>query len=97
MDRQVNLELKEYITKHIFPEYAKNDSGHQLSHIEYVVRRSFQFASSLNDINPNIVYAVAAYHDIGHHVDPKHHEIVSSKIFRNDTTFKPSLRTLSAV
>lgn len=88
MDRQVNLELKEYVVKHIFPEYTKNDSGHQLSHIEYVIRRSFQFASSLNNINPNIVYTVAAYHDIGHHVDPKHHEIVSSKIFRNDTTIQ---------
>jgi uncharacterized protein len=30
------------------------------------------------------VYVVAAYHDIGHHIDPKRHEIVSAEIMQKD-------------
>ena len=40
---RVNPELKKYIETEIFPEYAKNDWGHQIHHINYVIRRSFGF------------------------------------------------------
>lgn len=96
---QVNPELKSYIENNIFPEYAQNDWGHQLDHINYVIRRSFTFAKSAitNSIttqskplslNPNILYTVAAYHDLGHHIDAAHHEKVSAEMLRNN----PELR-----
>jgi uncharacterized protein len=80
---QVNPKLKEYIEKHIFPEYQKNEPAHNLTHIQYVIERSFKFAqmaSATTDINYDIVYTVAAFHDIGHHIDPKNHEIMSMLI-----------------
>lgn len=85
---KINEELKEYIEKNIFPEYMQNDLGHNLDHIKYVIERSLKFASTLNDINYNMVYTIASYHDIGHHIDAKNHEKVSSEILLNDTNLK---------
>ena len=33
----INKELKEYIKNNIFPEYNKNDEGHNLDHIKYII------------------------------------------------------------
>ena len=85
---EMNEKLKEYIDKNIFPEYEKNDQGHNLEHINYVINRSIRFADTIPDINYNIVYTVAAYHDIGHHINPKTHEIVSAEIMYNDNRLK---------
>lgn len=35
-----------------------------------------------------MVYTIASYHDIGHHVNPKIHEIVSAEIMYNDNMLK---------
>jgi len=85
---QINKDLKKYIEENILPEYQKNDLGHNIQHIEYVINRSFQFAKTVPDINYDIVYTVAAYHDIGHHIDPKKHEIISGEIAFNDENLK---------
>jgi uncharacterized protein len=85
---KINNELKEYIENNIFPVYSKNDQGHNLDHIKYVINRSIRFADTVPDINYNIVYTVAAYHDIGHHIDPKKHEIISAQIMNNDAKLK---------
>jgi len=88
---RVNPSLRAYIETKIFPEYAKNDWGHHLAHIQYVIRRSFQFAATLpasQKINPDIIYTVAAYHDIGHHIDAEHHEQVSAQMFREDSKMR---------
>lgn len=85
---EINNELKEYIENNIFPVYSKNDQGHNLDHIKYVINRSIRFADTVPDINYNIVYTVAAYHDIGHHIDPKKHEIISAQMMYNDAKLK---------
>lgn len=85
---QITPALRAYITETIFPEYTKNDYGHQLDHITYVIRRSLDFAAPIPDLNLDIVYTVAAYHDIGHHIDAAHHEKVSSQIFQQDDVVK---------
>ena len=84
----INKELKEYIENNIFPEYEKNDKGHNLQHIDYVINRSIKFADTIPDIDYNIVYTVAAYHDIGHHIDPKKHELISAEIMYADDKLK---------
>ena len=45
---KVNNELRKYIEENIFPEYSKNESGHSLSHIKYVIERSFQLVKENN-------------------------------------------------
>ena len=85
---ETNKKLKEYIENNIFPEYKKNDLGHNLEHIKYVIDRSFKFASRVDNVNYDMVYTIAAYHDIGHHIDAKNHEKVSADILRKDKELK---------
>ena len=85
---KINNKLKQYIEENVFPEYKKNDQGHDLEHIKYVINRSIKFADTIPDINYDIVYTVASYHDIGHHINPKLHEIISAEIMHNDDNLK---------
>lgn len=84
----INKEIQKYIEEEIFPRYNQNDSGHNLDHIKYVIERSFKFAKTIPDINMNMVYIVASFHDIGHHIDAKNHEQVSSEILNKDEFIK---------
>lgn len=85
---KINQELQEYIENNIFPEYKKNDLGHNLDHIKYVIERSLKFANKLENINYDMVYTIAAYHDIGHYIDAKNHEKVSADILFTDKKLK---------
>ena len=78
---RINHELRRYIQTSIFPLYAKNDEGHRINHIEYVIRRSIQFMRQFNSLDENMVFTAAAYHDIAHHVNKDLHEELSAKIF----------------
>ena len=87
--KKINEELKKYIEENIFPEYSKNEPAHALGHIQYVIDRSFELVNENHlDVNPNIVYTVAAYHDIGHHIDSKTHEIISADMMFKDESLK---------
>ena len=82
---QINKELQEYIENNVFPEYNKNEKGHGINHIKSVINRSFELVQENNlNINENMVYVIAAYHDIGHHIDSKKHEIISADIMSKD-------------
>ncbi len=85
---EINSKLKKYIEENVFPEYQKNEQGHGLEHIEYVINRSIKFANTFPSINYNIVYTVAAFHDIGHHIDRIKHEIISAEIMYKDKKLK---------
>ena len=84
----INQKLKEYIENSIFPSYNKNDLGHNLDHIRYVIDRSLKFASNLSDINYNMVYVIAAYHDMGHYINAKNHEKVSADMLLEDMNLR---------
>lgn len=81
---QVNSTIKTYITNFIFPFYTKNDAGHRLDHINYVLNRCFKFAPQFPHIEPNLLYTCAAFHDVAHHIDKDHHEELSAQLFLAD-------------
>ena len=85
---QLNKKLQDYIENNIFPSYKKNDLGHNLEHIRYVIDRSLKFANEVNDINYDMVYVIAAYHDIGHYIDAKNHEKISAEIVLRDDNLR---------
>lgn len=85
---KINDDLKEYIEENIFIEYSKNEPAHNIDHIKYVINRSFKFADTIPDINYDMVYTIASYHDIGHHIDSKRHEIISGEIMSKDKNLK---------
>lgn len=85
--KNIDKELIKYIEEQIFPLYSKNEEGHGIKHIKTVIERSLKFAKEY-DVNLDIVYTVAAYHDIGHYIDRKKHEIISAEIFMKDKKIK---------
>lgn len=86
---KVNQKLQQYIEENIFPSYQKNDLGHNLEHIKYVINRSFQLVEENElDVNLDMVYTIAAYHDIGHYIDSKKHEIISAEMMFQDEKLK---------
>lgn len=85
----INKELQKHIEEDVFPEYSKNESGHSIEHIKYVIDRSFELIEENNlDVNKDMVYVIASYHDIGHHIDAERHEIVSAEIMSKDEKLK---------
>lgn len=84
----INEELKKYIEEVVFKSYEKNDDAHNLEHIKYVIDRSFMFASKVPDVNLEMVYVIAAYHDIGHYIDAKNHEKVSGEMLLKDQNLR---------
>ncbi len=87
MNKELNEELVEYIEKEIFPLYDRNEFAHGINHIKTVIRRSLELADGY-DVDFNIVYTVAAYHDLGHFIDRKRHEIISAEMFMKDENIK---------
>ncbi len=84
----IRKELKEYIENIIFKEYEKNEKGHGINHIKYVIKRSLKFSKQIENIDEEMVYTVAAYHDIGHHIDKDNHEKISAQILLKDNNLK---------
>ena len=84
----IREELKKYIEENIFTSYDKNEDGHKLDHIMYVIDRSFMFASRVPDVNLEMVYVIAAYHDIDHYIDAENHEKVSGEMLLKDKNLR---------
>ncbi len=82
---KINGDLKKYIEKSVLPLYDTNIAGHGREHIEFVIERSFELAREFDlDVDLNMVYVIAVFHDIGYKEDPDNHEEVSSRIFKED-------------
>ena len=85
---KIDNNIKQYIDSNILSKYQKNDKGHGIDHIEYVIKRSMRFAETIDNINMNMVYVIAAYHDLGHNVDAKRHEEISAQLLLGDDDLK---------
>lgn len=83
----INPELVEYIENYIFPLYSRNEEGHGLKHIKQVIENSIEYAKQ-QKADLNIAYTVAAFHDLGHYIDRKKHEIISAEMFMEDENMK---------
>lgn len=77
--------LKEYIESEIIPRYDNFDGAHRRDHVRSVIRQS-QELSKYYDVNPEILYAAAAYHDLGLCEGREKHHLVSGRIIREDKT-----------
>ena len=86
--RGINKQLQQYVKEKILPIYDKNDSGHGIEHIKYVIKRSFEFANQFENIDLNMVYAIASFHDLAHHIDKDNHEVLSAKLFYENEKMK---------
>ena len=88
--KEVDVNLKKYVEEVLFPQYAKNDQGHGILHILEVVRRSFVLNKSLDlNLNPNMIFVIAASHDLGkyeeHDTGEKHAKIAGRRFIENQS------------
>lgn len=79
----ISSELKEYIEREILPLYLSFDKAHNTDHAEAVISRSLELAEAY-DVNIDMVYAIAAFHDTGLQFGRELHHIHSGEILAAD-------------
>lgn len=84
---KISVKVRKYIETNILPQY-ENLSGHAGGHIAQVIQRSLEFAKQAPGVNLDMVYIIAAYHDLGRLVDNETHNIESAKMMRADKFLK---------
>ena len=67
--------------------YDNFDAAHRRDHVSMVIKQSLEIAEHL-DVNPDMVYVIAAYHDTGLCEGREHHHEVSAKIIKADENLK---------
>lgn len=87
MTNAPSLDLVEFIETEILPQYANFDRAHNLEHVTRVIRRSLELAKTTGaDIN--MVYTIAAYHDIGMSGPRAVHHLTGGKILAADARLR---------
>ncbi|MCQ2115142.1 MAG: HD domain-containing protein [Bacteroidales bacterium] len=86
-DANINKGLCNYVETFIIPRYDAFDKGHQRDHALTVIDQALKLAAYY-DVDLNMVYAAAAYHDTGLCKDRKTHHMVSGEIIRSDEKLK---------
>lgn len=79
----VDKELEKYIETEVFPRYRQMDAAHGEEHVRQVTAESLRLAARY-DVNIDMLYTAAAYHDIGLSAGRKNHHLESGRIIRSD-------------
>lgn len=79
----VSPTLTEYIEQEILPRYDHFDAAHRRNHADEVIERSMALAQHY-EVDTDMVYAIAAYHDTGLCEGRDTHHLVSGRIIRED-------------
>lgn len=82
-----SLDLVEYIETKILPRYAAFDRAHNLEHVTRVIRRSMELVK-MTGADVNMVYTIAAYHDLGMSGPRAIHHITGGKILASDARLR---------
>ena len=79
----VRQEIIDYIEEEIIPRYDTFDAAHRRDHVATVIEQSMALAQYYN-VNREMVYVIAAYHDTGLCRGREHHHTASRDILLND-------------
>lgn len=82
-----SLDLVEFIETQILPQYAQFDRAHNMEHVTRVIRRSLELAAQTG-ADVNMVYTIAAYHDLGMSGPRAVHHITGGRILSEDRRLK---------
>lgn len=83
MKHQVSLDLMEFVETQILPRYTAFGDSHGLRHVLRVIRNSMELAR-ITGADANMVYTVAAYHDLGLSGPRAIHHVTGGKILQAD-------------
>lgn len=70
---EVRTDILHYVEGYILPQYAYFDAAHNLAHVQKVIQNSMALCADYPAL-PQMVYVIAAYHDIGLCKGREHHE-----------------------
>ena len=82
-----SLDLVEFIETKILPQYAAFDAAHNMEHVTRVIRHSLELVK-VTGADVNMVYTIAAYHDLGMSGPRAVHHITGGKILASDARLK---------
>lgn len=82
----LNKDLVDYIEKNIFIKYERF-YAHGMLHINNVIKNMLMLADYYN-LDKNMAYVIAVYHDSGLNVDRENHELEAGKIIASDVELK---------
>ena len=83
----LNQELVRYIEDEVIPRYASFDKAHREDHVRKVIDEAMNMSVHY-DVDKNVLYAAAAFHDTGLVDGREVHHLSSGRIIRED----PNLR-----
>ena len=83
----LNQDLVRYIEDEVIPRYTSFDKAHREDHVRNVIEKSMNMSVHY-DVDENMLYAAAAFHDTGLVDGREVHHLSSGRIVRND----PNLR-----
>ena len=79
----IREEIIFYIENEILPRYERFDAAHRTDHATTVIERSIELAKHY-DVVEEMVYVVAAYHDIGLQFGRERHHTESARLILAD-------------
>ncbi|MBR5661908.1 MAG: HD domain-containing protein [Bacteroidales bacterium] len=82
-DSRLNSALRRYVEREIIPRYSSFDKAHKEDHAWSVIDEALRLAGYY-DVDKNMVYAAAAFHDTGLVEGRERHHLVSGDIIRDD-------------
>lgn len=82
-----SLDLVEFIETKILPQYAAFDAAHNMEHVTRVIRHSLELVK-ITGADINMVYTIAAYHDLGMSGPRAVHHVTGGKILATDARLK---------
>ena len=88
-DKQIMLsnDIISYIENEIIPRYDNFDAAHRRDHVNMVIQQSLEISKFL-DVDINMVYVIAAYHDTGLCEGRERHHEVSAQIIKADENLR---------
>lgn len=95
---EVSSRLVQYVETEILPRYDRYDKAHSRRHIMSVIGQSMELYRKLSagemdggrkyDLDPDMVYAIAAYHDLGVCEGREFHHLVSGRMLEEDSKLR---------
>lgn len=81
-------EITDYVEREIIPRYNAFDRAHRENHVRMVIEQSLKLAEHVPSMNPEMVYIIAAFHDLGLVNGRENHHKDSRKILEADEFVK---------
>lgn len=87
MKQQVSLDIMQFVETQILPRYTAFGESHGLRHVNRVIKNALKL-SHITGADIDMVYVIAAYHDLGMSGPRAIHHITGGKILMADNRLK---------